>query len=297
MRQALCCALFCAALCGSGNLYAKTEMLKTERGSVVHWSQAIITVGVDAGARSTTVGARQVANALDQAIQAWNAVPAAQPWFKPITDARPDVVISFCSGHWDGETIDLGRSKFTASLHDGNITSATVELNECDHRFAAPDQDAKFGFDLQSVLTHELGHVLGLGHSDNRTAIMFPTGGGATVRAPHLEDQSVLALIYFGRGAAQATRPPSRPGQGETSVDAALRVVGSRPSAPKQESSEKAGPALPEGSVSLLSLKNAAGRDVLIYTCEPTLLPPMGIANGADGKRSPSVRHPKRSLR
>lgn len=298
MRQALLCASFCATLCGSGALYAKTELLKTDPGSVVHWSRAIITVGVDPGARSATVSARAVALALDHATQAWNAVPAAQPWFEPITEGRPDVIIRFCSGRWDGETIDLGRTRFSASLRDGTVTSATVEMNECDHRFAAPDQNEKAAFDLQSVLTHELGHVLGLGHSDNRTAIMYPTGGGATVRDPHLEDQSALALIYFGRGRVQATRAPSHPSQGEAAVRAALRTGGPRTSSSTQEpADDKTGPTLPEGSVSLLTLKNAAGQDVLVYTCEPTLLPPMGAANGTDGHRAPSVRQPKRSRR
>jgi hypothetical protein len=37
--------------------------------------------------------------------------------------------------------------------------------------------------------------------------------------------------------------------------------------------------------VTLLSLKTVAGRNVMVYTCEPTLLPPMGTAPEAgDGR-------------
>jgi len=289
--QALRCVLLGAALCGPADLYAKTELLTTQPGSLVHWSRAVITVGFDAEALSRTVAGDAVRVALEQASDAWNTVRAEQPRFEPAVGTPPDVTIRFCKGQWQGETVDLGRSKFTASLHDGTVTGATVEINECDHRFAAPS--ARSGYDLQAVLTHELGHVLGLGHSDNRAAIMFPSGGGATVRAPHIEDQVTLALIYFGRGRADAGKPIGSSQQahpGEGSVDAALRSARLQANiAPQGIPPEKTGAQLPAGSVSLLSLKTTGGRDVMVYTCEPTLLPPMDVAPDA-GQRRPTKR-------
>jgi predicted Zn-dependent protease len=297
MRQALRWVWLGIALCGPRSLYAKTELLKTQPGSLVHWSRAVITVAIDPRAGSRSVAPDDVTRALERASDAWNAVRAEQPRLRPVADA-PDVTIRFCQGHWQGDTIDLGKSRFTASLHDGTVTAATVELNECDHRFAAPNPGGRAGYDLQAVLTHELGHVLGLGHSDNRAAIMYPSGGGASVRTPHLEDQTTLALIYFGRApihgtAGVASAPGSGPG--ETAVDAALRggalrdALADRPATSTNQ--------LPAGSVSLLSLKTGAGRNVMVYTCEPTLLPPMETAPGVRD-RPPRADHPaKRSRR
>jgi predicted Zn-dependent protease len=297
MRRALQCALLGAALCGPTHLYAKTELLKTQPGSVVHWSRAIITVGVDPGARSKTVDADDVTIALAHAAQAWNNVRAEQPILEAVAVGQPDVTVRFCAGQWEGETIDLGKSRFTASLLDGTVTGATVEINECDHRFVAPDRPTRTAYDLQAVLTHELGHVLGLGHSDNRAAIMFPSGGGATIRAPHIEDQTTLALIYFGRARLAVPKkiPTSYPvGAALAAVDTPLRT-GAVEAAPEQPEStdRKAANALPEGSVSLLSLKNAAGQDVTIYTCEPTLLPP--IAAEPESRRREPARHGRRT--
>lgn len=299
MRQVLCCAWLASVLCGPADLYAKTELLKTQPGSVVHWSRSVISVGVDPTAPSKTVDGDDVALVLDRAIRAWNDVRAQQPLFEAVAIGKPDVTVSFCEGKWQGEAIDLGKSRFTASLLDGTVTGAIVEINECDHRFVAPDRPTRTAYDLQAVLTHELGHVLGLGHSDNRAAIMFPSGGGATVRAPHVEDQTTLALIYFGRGGLAAEKngdTEPRVGQGLAWLSPPLRRGSLEARAPSANAEDQAAYSLPEGSVSLLNLKNAAGREIVVYTCEPTLLPPMAAAVGTREQRG-SARSSKRSRR
>lgn len=300
MRRALYCALLGAALCGPADLYAKTELLKTQPGSVVHWSRSVISVGVDPAAPSKTVDGDDVALVLARAIRAWNEVRAQQPLFEAVAVGKPDVTVSFCEGKWEGETIDLGKSRFTASLLDGTVTGAIVEINECDHRFVAPDRPTRTAYDLQAVLTHELGHVLGLGHSDNRAAIMFPSGGGATVRAPHMEDQTTLALIYFGRGglaAAKKDDSETRMGLGVALVDTRLRGGSPEAKQPGANAKEQSAQSLPEGSVSLLNLNNAAGREIVVYTCEPTLLPPIAAAPASPREQAPSARSSKRSRR
>ncbi len=290
MGRPLHWALLGTALLGSAHVQAKTELLKTQPGSVVHWSRVSITVGIDAAASSRTVAAADVARALGLATQSWNQVRAGQPGLDLAKGPSPDVSIRFCRGRWHGDAIDLGTSKFTASLRDGTVSAAVVEINECDHRFATSEQHA--GYDLQAVLTHELGHVLGLGHSDNASAIMYPSGGVPGVRAPHLEDQTSLALIYFGRastgpspalasGLPESARPPAR-----ASMNASLQ--GALPKAAPDLDSEarsrtEVAPWMPPDSVSLLSFRTSRGRSVMVYTCEPTLLPPIDPV----GTRSP----------
>jgi predicted Zn-dependent protease len=295
MRAPLRLVLFSIALCGPATAHAKTELLKTKPGSVVHWAGAVITVAIDVSARSKTVGPDDLASALARAVQTWNAVRAEQPRFSVATAGQPDVTIRFCRGRWQGETIDLGRSKFTASLHDGTVTAATVEINECDHAFAPPDRPAGTPYDLQAVLTHELGHVLGLGHSNNHAALMYPSGGGANVRTPHLEDQTTLALIYLGRAAADpapgvaSARPGSQGGPAaQASVDASLHAQATAPA-----SAEASPP--PADAISLLNLKNKSGHSVMVYTCEPTLLPPMETAPARLKVRRTSGGHAKAS--
>jgi predicted Zn-dependent protease len=297
MCRALHCVLFGAALVASPHVQAKTELLKTQPGSVVHWSRAAITVGIDPAAGSSMVAAADVIRALALAAQTWNQVRAGQPALDLAKGGSPDVSVRFCRGRWHGDTIDLGRSRFTASLRDGTVTAGLVEINECDHRFATPEQ--RTGYDLQAVLTHELGHVLGLGHSDNASAIMYPTGGGTSVRAPHVEDQTALALIYFGRAGAEPLPPLASDLPGDnahpparTSMNASLQG-GTLPNATPDlgsgaPSATGAAAWMPPDSVSLLSFRTSGGRSVMVYTCEPTLLPPVDLVGNPGRVPKPS---------
>jgi hypothetical protein len=279
---------------------AKTEVVKTRSGALAHWTRAEISVGLGPSGASQTVAQEGVMLAIERAAQTWNAVRAGQPRLNSALGTDAVVTIKFCRGRWRGETIDLGKSQFTASLRDGEITAATVELNECDHAFTPPGESAAGRYDLQAVITHELGHVLGLGHSDNSAAIMHPNGRGAELRKPHSDDKTALALIYFGRAPAEdersmrtgSTQLPSyprlsAPHSGQESLPAAtVRHDAELPPG----ATLVAGNTMPADQVSVLSLTAGGGRQVLVYTCEPTLLPPIGWAPGQDAKRPPGQR-------
>lgn len=273
MRCALCMAVISIAAAHPGVAGGSTDLLKTTSGSPVHWGRAQISIAVDAAASSRSVSSGAVDRAIERAAATWNAVHSGQPRLYLAVQDDADVHIAFCRGTWKGDTIDLGRAQFTADASDGSVSAASVEINECDHGFKTPDDGPSKGFDLQAVLTHELGHVLGLGHSTSSTAVMHPNGsGGAHLRKPTVDDQTALALLYFGRfksdeAAAHVTSPAARHGASTATVASTTAPAPSNVDSPATD------------LVSVLRVTGNGGKQVMVYTCEPTLLPPLGSAS------------------
>jgi predicted Zn-dependent protease len=264
---------------------ADTEVLKTSAGSPVHWTRAQISLALQTTAPSRTTPQDAVERAIQRAADTWNAVGSGQPHFYVSLGGDADVVIAFCRGRWLGDTIDLGRSQFTASLRDGSVSSATVEINECDHSFGSSDTVGADSFNLQSVITHELGHVLGLGHSNDSNAVMHPNGReGAHVRRPSADDQTALALLYFGRFSPDEQAPVGGP---PATVHAGVTAA-TTPTLPPISKAE----AQPPEMLSVISVTAVSGKQVIVYTCEPTVLPPLGSA--AKTGHTPSQRIKRR---
>jgi hypothetical protein len=106
------------------------------------------------------------------------------------------------------KSLDIALTTVTYDPESGQIYDADVELNTADYaivQMAAGDAAPTDGetFDLQSVLTHELGHFLGLAHSPLPDAVMNASGDtdtGSFKRALRLEDVRGICDVYPADG-------------------------------------------------------------------------------------------------
>jgi hypothetical protein len=184
--------------------------------------------------------ASQLQAAAQQGFAAWAKTPAVtlSAQFVGFTSAEPSVddgisVIGFQFRPELSRT--LGATQFAFDDVSGALIESDIFLNSAVDWSAAP-AGASGRYDVQSIVTHELGHLHGLGHSAlgetelqstggrrvvAKRAIMFPIAfpaGNTDDRTPKPDDAAGLGEIYqsptFNRDYGQINGRVTLNGQG-----------------------------------------------------------------------------------
>ena len=186
------------------------------KGNPLHWASPCLTYSVQLdGSPRSKLDADQIRPLVEQAFNAWKSArcpgggsPRFEVQFESYVscnrreavcdniDNNANVVMFHDSGWLEGQN-RLGVTTPTGGTQSGLIIDADVEINSQDYSFAS-DPTGMMSTSLMYVLTHELGHFLGLAHSQVHGALMS-AGYQSFAFSPNLisaDDAAAICAVY-----------------------------------------------------------------------------------------------------
>ncbi|HMF95922.1 MAG TPA: matrixin family metalloprotease [Vicinamibacterales bacterium] len=111
----------------------------------------------------------------------------------------------------------IGGTSFGRAVAGYYVTNNSADVQDMLHNSGC----------FQFVATHELGHVLGMGHSGDRSAIMYPSVAFSTCSAgsPGLSADDIAGIRTIYPSGATPTLPPPGPPTGLTASSSGSTVV------------------------------------------------------------------------
>ncbi len=126
-------------------------------------------------------------------------------------------VILFQDDDWKYRGIDgtLAKTSVTYNDETGEIYDADIEVNAANNTVTLPGSK-KIEYDLQAILTHEVGHFIGIAHSSDDAAVMAPTYSPGSIAQRQLtaDDIAAVCAIYPPKSGV-ACNPEPRGGFGD----------------------------------------------------------------------------------
>ena len=108
-------------------------------------------------------------------------------------------LVAWANGDWTHDEDMLALTFLHYATDTGEILDADILVNDEEYGWTDADEAPRDGdYDLANALTHELGHALGLGHSDVLAATMFPSSSSMEISKRDLDadDEEGLRAVY-----------------------------------------------------------------------------------------------------
>jgi len=180
----------------------------SSQGAGLHWNKLCpVIYAEEDGSRDVDDGSD--IDAIQASLDTWNQVDCTAfrfvwggvtniTWAGYSPGAENVNIVVFRDDHWPYAQRPVAFTSVTYDPKSGEVFDADIELNGEDFHFtsdpvAHPDQ-----IDIQNTVTHEAGHIVGLGHSKKMDATMYDSAvfGETSKRTLSSDDEEAVCSLY-----------------------------------------------------------------------------------------------------
>ncbi|HVG24303.1 MAG TPA: matrixin family metalloprotease, partial [Thermoanaerobaculia bacterium] len=142
------------------------------------WATTPISVRVYSVGNSTITDGDGGVTAVVGAIRAWGIISSGTTGSAAVRGSAPATIMlnsnggGLCTGNCLAATL---TGYYTTQTGDDRIYDADIYTNTAIAFYSSREAGCSSEYDIDGVMTHEAGHVIGLGHSSVAGATMYPS--------------------------------------------------------------------------------------------------------------------------
>jgi hypothetical protein len=159
------------------------------------WSSTPVTVRVYNVGNPTITDSDRGVTAVVNAIRTWGIISSSSTSSAARRGSAPATIMlnssgGLCTGNCLAATL---TGYYVSQSGDDRIYDADVYTNQSQPFYSSRESGCSGEFDIDGVMVHEVGHVIGIGHSNVSGATMFPSVGACNTGPRSLSSDDIAA--------------------------------------------------------------------------------------------------------
>ena len=159
------------------------------------WASTPVTVRVYNVGNSTITDGDGGVTAVVGAIRAWGIISSSSTSSAAVRGSAPATIMlntngGVCTGNCLAATL---TGYYISQAGDDRIYDADVYTNTSQPLYSSRESGCSGEYDIDSIMTHEVGHVIGIGHSTVSGATMYPSISACNTAPRSLASDDIAA--------------------------------------------------------------------------------------------------------
>jgi hypothetical protein len=159
------------------------------------WATTPVTVRVYNVGNSTITDGDGGVTAVVGAIRAWGIISSSTTSSAAVRGSAPATIMlntngGVCTGNCLAATL---TGYYISQAGDDRIYDADVYTNTSQPLYSSRESGCSGEYDIDSIMTHEVGHVIGIGHSNVSGATMYPSISACNTAPRSLASDDIAA--------------------------------------------------------------------------------------------------------